>query len=325
MYEVPPQAGRRFVVTGANSGTGRESALRLARAGASVVLGVRSPEKGESARASILREVPGADLEVRRIDLADLSSVAAFAAGLVADGRPVDTLVNNAGVMAPPRRMETADGFELQFGTNFLGPFALTNLLIPLLLESPSPRVATMSSAVSHIGKVRFGDLNWERGYRPMLAYAQSKLGNLLMALRLAEAAAAQGSPLMSTLAHPGYTRTNLQMAGASLGRDRPRRSLPVEWGGLRAQDVRTGAEPLLFAAADPGAAQGAYYGPSGPLGMAGPTRQTDLPRSARGATLAGSLWAVAEDLTGTRLPPLTPRAATGHPAPATAPATDAR
>ena len=166
MYSVPDQSGRRIVITGANSGTGQEAARRLAAAGAHVIMGVRTVAKGEQARDGILAQQPQAQLEVRRVDLADLASVAEFADGLIAEGTPLDLLVNNAGVMAVPSRMTTADGFELQFGSNFLGPFALTVRLLPLLLAAPAPRVATMSSGVANIGRIHFDDLQYSRRYR---------------------------------------------------------------------------------------------------------------------------------------------------------------
>ena len=259
MYTVPDQAGKLVVVTGANSGTGREAARRLAGAGAHVVMAVRTVAKGERARDEILAAQPGARLEVRRIDLADLASVAEFADGLIADGRPVDVLINNAGVMAPPTRMSTADGFELQFGSNFLGPFALTMRLLPLVLAAPAPRVVTMSSGVASYGRIRFDDLQWQRGYRPNLAYAQSKLADLMMTLHLADLAARNGWHLISNGAHPGFTRTNLQTAGASLGREAPKRTpfngfglLPSDFTILPSQEVGPGTEPLLYAAARP-------------------------------------------------------------------------
>src|SRR5688500_10793038 len=155
VYTVPDQTGRLAVVTGANSGTGREAAERLAAAGARVVLAVRTVAKGEAARDEILAAHPGAQLEVRRQDLADLASVQEFADALLGDGTPVDMLLNNAGVMAPPTRFTTADGFELQFGSNFLGPFALTMRVLPLLLAAPAPRVATMSSIAARSGRIR--------------------------------------------------------------------------------------------------------------------------------------------------------------------------
>ncbi|MFE1333005.1 SDR family NAD(P)-dependent oxidoreductase [Streptomyces microflavus] len=200
MYAVPDLTGRTAVVTGANSGTGKEAARRLAGAGAQVVLAVRTPAKGERARTEILAEHPGARIQVRRIDLADLASVEAFADGLIADRAPLDLLLNNAGVMAPPARMTTTDGFELQFGSNFLGPFALTVRLLPLLLAAPAPRVATMSSGTANYGRIHFDDLQWERRrYSPNLSYAQSKLADLMLTRQLADIAAERGWNLLST------------------------------------------------------------------------------------------------------------------------------
>ena len=169
-----------------------------------LVMAVRTIAKGEQARDEILARQPGASLEVRRIDLADLGSVKEFADGLIADGTPVDVLINNAGVMAPPTRMTTADGFELQFGGNFLGPFALTLRLLPLVLTAPAPRVVTMSSGVASYTRIRFDDPQWTRRYSPNLAYAQSKLADLMMTLRLADLATQHGWNLMSNAAHPG-------------------------------------------------------------------------------------------------------------------------
>lgn len=303
MYQVTDQSGRRFVVTGANSGTGKEAAKRLAAAGADVVMAVRNLDKGAAARDDILRDVPGASLELRRIDLADLASVHAFADGLISDGRGVDVLVNNAGVMTPPRRYTTADGFELQFGSNFLGPFALTNLLLPLLLQSGAPRVTTMASGAANYGRIRFRDLQFVTGYQPAVAYAQSKLANLLMGIHLAAVSDHRGWNLRSTVAHPGYTRTNLQVAGPGMGRDGIGLLQRVMLKVVPSQDAQRGTEPLLFAAADPEARQGGYYGPDGFGGLVGATKKADLPRSARGVDLAESLWTVAEKLTGTSLP----------------------
>src|ERR1700749_3132702 len=198
MYSVPDQTGRLVVVTGANSGTGQEAARRRSAAGAHVIMAVRTVAKGEQARAGILAQYPQARLDVRRVDLADLASVAEFADGLLADGTPLDLLLNNAGVMAVPVRMTTADGFELQFGSNFLGPFALTVRLLPLVLAAPAPRVVTMSSGVASYGRIRFDDLQWQRGYRPNLAYAQSKLADLMMTLHLADMAARNSWNLIS-------------------------------------------------------------------------------------------------------------------------------
>jgi len=301
MYNVPDQTGRLAVVTGANSGTGKEAARRLAAAGARVVLAVRTPAKGEQARSEILARHPRAQLEVRRIDLADLASVRAFAERLTADGAPLDLLLNNAGVMAPPTRMTTADGFELQFGSNYLGPFALTVQLLPLLLAAPAPRVATMSSGTASYGRIDFDDPQWERRrYRRNLSYAQSKLADLMLTLHLAGLARERGWGLLSTGAHPGYTRTNLQSAGASLGRDKPKWSLLSNMTVLPSQEAEQGAEPLLYAATDADAVQGGYYGPGGRFGLVGPTTTAKIPRRALDAATGARLWSEAERLTGT-------------------------
>jgi NAD(P)-dependent dehydrogenase (short-subunit alcohol dehydrogenase family) len=303
MYTVPDQTGKRAIVTGANSGTGQEAARRLAEAGAHVIMAVRTVAKGDQARAGILARHPGASLEVRRIDLADLASVREFSDGLLDDGAPVDLLVNNAGVMAPPTRMTTADGFELQFGSNFLGPFALTLRLLPVLLAAPAPRVVTMSSGVASFGRIHFADLEWERRYTANFAYAQSKLADLMMSLRLAAIAAERDWNLMSNAAHPGFTRTNLQTAGASLGRDKPKRTMFNSLHFLPSQEVGPGTEPLLFAATSPAAVSGGYYGPRGSMGLVGPTTFVRPPRRARDTAAAARLWAEAERLTGVRLP----------------------
>lgn len=302
MYKVPDQTGRTFVITGANSGTGKEAAARLAAAGAEVIMAVRTPEKGEAAKAEILAGNPRAKLEVQRIDLADLNSVRSFADGIAASGRPIDVLVNNAGVMAPPTRHTTAEDFELQFGSNYLGPFALTMLLLPNLLRAERPRVATMSSGTAWFGGINFADLQWERRYRPGRSYAQSKLADLMLTIGLDRHARARGWNLSSTAAHPGYTRTNLQTAGASLGRETPKRSM-FNLNLLPSQDVAQGAEPLLFAAADPAAESGEFYGPTQRLGLVGPTGTAWIPRRARDTGIGDRLWAESERLTGTSLP----------------------
>jgi NAD(P)-dependent dehydrogenase (short-subunit alcohol dehydrogenase family) len=308
MYTVPDQTGRLAVVTGANSGTGREAAERLAAAGARVVLAVRTVAKGEAARDEILAAHPDAALEVRRLDLADLASVQAFADGLLSDGVPVDLLLNNAGVMAPPRRFTTADGFELQFGSNVLGPFALTLRLLPLLLAAPAPRVVAMSSGAAHMGRIRFDDLQGERRYSAWGAYGQSKLADLMIARHLAVIAVERGWSLRSVAAHPGFTRTNLQNAGPNLGRSRPSlSSLAMTALPLPAQEPSQGAEPMLFAATDPAAENGGYYGPAGAFEFTGPTGVARIPARARDTAAAARLWTAAEELTGVALPAPTP------------------
>jgi NAD(P)-dependent dehydrogenase (short-subunit alcohol dehydrogenase family) len=307
VYQVPDQTDCRVVITGANSGTGKEAAKRLGATGAHVIMAVRTPSKGEQAKAEILASHPHASLEIRRVDLADLASVREFADGLSAEGVPVDLLLNNAGVMMPPTRMTTVDGFELQFGSNFLGPFALTMHLLPLMLAaSPTPtgpRVVTMASGVANFGRIRFDDPQWTRRYGPMRAYAQSKLADLLFARHLATVATRRGWHLASIAAHPGYTRTNLQTAGASLGRDKPRRAPGTGLPLLPSQAVEQGTEPMLYAATSPDAVNGGYYGPNGFLELVGPTRVARLNRRMRDDVTAARLWALAEELTGTHLP----------------------
>ncbi|MBC2879158.1 MULTISPECIES: SDR family oxidoreductase [Streptomyces] len=300
MYRVPEQNGKLAVVTGANSGTGREAATRLAAAGAHVVLAVRTPAKGEQARAEILAAHPDAQVEVRRLDLADLASVREFADRLIADGRPLDLLLNNAGVANVPSRHETADGFELQLGSNFLGPFALTVKLLPLLLSAPTPRVATMSSLGAATGRIDFDDLQSTRHYSPTKAYHQSKLADLMMTLHLADIAAQRNWPLLSVGAHPGNTRTNLLNAGPTLGDGRLDRFTSLAANIVPSQGPEQGAEPLLYAATGPDASPGGYFGPR--WVMTGPPKATRPPRRARDRTVAARLWTQAEHLTGTAL-----------------------
>lgn len=304
MYHVSNQNGRRFLATGANSGLGKETTARLAGAGARVVMACRSLQKAEAARAEILHEHPGADLEIAHLDLADLASVHALAERIRTDDAGLDVLVNNAGVMTPPDRLETADGHELQWGSNFLGPFVLTNLLLPTLLRSAAPRVTTVSSLVARTASIDFADLDARRSYSPQRAYGQSKLADLLMGLHLARVSRERGWGLLSTMAHPGYTRTNLQRAGASLGSGR--RTLGsriVDLDVLPSMDVVQGAASQLMAATEPEAENGAFYGPRSRVGLTGEAARVAVFRSAQGPTLAESLWAVAAAQTGVDLP----------------------
>lgn len=300
MYKVLDQRGRRIVVTGANSGTGKEAARRLVAAGAEVIMAVRSESKGDAARRDIRKEFPGAPIEVRQMDLSSLASVRAFGGQLLKEGRPLDVLVNNAGIMMPPRREVSSDGFELQFATNFLGHFALTNLLLPLLLEAKSPRVTTMTSSAAIGAKIDFDDLQSEKSYKPMTAYGQSKLACLLFANRLADIARERGWPLLSTSAHPGHTRTNLQTSGPNMGSDSTHRSLLFQL--LPSMGVEWGTDSLLRAAVDSTATQGAFYGPQ--FLIIGNSHVAKQPRSAKSADSV-RLWQVAEALTGTKPPPV--------------------
>ncbi len=300
MYHVPSQRDKLIVVTGANSGTGKEIARRLAGAGADVIMAVRDPAKGDAAREELLTSQSDARLTVRVLDLADLSSVRGFAETLLSEGRPLHALVNNAGVMVPPTRFETVDGFELQMGTNFLGPFALTVRLLPLLTGAGA-RVSTMSSVAAMAGRIRFDDPQWTTRYSPWFAYAQSKLADLVFASYLADTARERNWALMSNAAHPGFTRTNLMTAGANLGRERPRREWVNRASSLFSQSVEIGAEPMLYAVASPDAFNGAYYGPNRLI--VGSTTLTRLPRSARPQDLGRRLVALAEEVTGVSLP----------------------
>ncbi len=298
MYELPDQSGRLVVVTGASSGTGREAARRLAIAGAEVVLAVRSGERGEATRQKIVEEHPPSKVRVRRVDLADLASVRDFADALTAEGRPVDTLINNAGVMSTGRRLETPDGWELNWATNFLGHFALTVRLLPLLLRAAAPRVVTVSSLAAAVGRFEVGVKRPRRHLLPYGAYARSKLAELLMAQHLSLVALAREWPLTSVAAHPGFTRTNLFLTTAPYEGGRSRRGWIARLAPLLAQDVTAGVEPILVAAtADP--LPGAYYGPGGPFSLAGPTTLVRLPRSARSPDVAARLWREGELLTG--------------------------
>lgn len=290
--DMPRQDGRSFLVTGANSGIGLVAARELARAGARVVLAVRDPARGEQAAATI-----DGDTEVRRLDLADLESVRAFAADWDGD---LDVLINNAGVMAPPRG-RTKDGFELQIGTNHLGHFALTNLLLPHVTD----RVVTVSSGAHRFGSMRFDDLNWERGrYDRWRAYGQSKLANLLFTLELQRRLAATGSDLRAVAAHPGWAATNLQSHTGS----RIQNGLMAVGNRLWAQSDEMGALPTLYAAtADvPG---GSYAGPDGLAEQRGHPRLVGRSRAASDADAARRLWELSEELTATAFP-MTPAAA---------------
>jgi NAD(P)-dependent dehydrogenase (short-subunit alcohol dehydrogenase family) len=300
VYQVPSQRGKLVVVTGANSGIGLEVTRRLAAAGAEVIMAVRNEEKGDNAKNDLLTQLPNARLEVRVLDVADLSSVLHFAQSLSSEGRPLNVLINNAGVMVPPTRFETVDGFELQMGTNFLGAFALTLRVLPLLLQADDPRVSTMSSFAATFGRIHFGDLEWTQHYRASSAYAQSKLADLLFALRLAEISREREWPLMSNAAHPGYTRTNLMTAGASLGQSKTRRAWVNRAARFVSQGVEQGAEPLLYGATSPDALSGVYYGPSRVI--VGPTTIMSPPRAARNREVGERLFSLAEELTGVSL-----------------------
>ncbi|CAI9401042.1 oxidoreductase [Aestuariimicrobium sp. T2.26MG-19.2B] len=303
MFAVPDQSGLTAVVTGANSGTGFHTAKGLAAAGATVVLACRNVERGQRALDEIRHALPDADLELRIVDLASLASVRAFVESFTEDHDHLDLLVNNAGVMTPPQRIETEDGFELQMGSNFFGPFALTVGLLPVLRESPAPRVATMASGIARIGRIDFGDLHWtRRRYRPEQAYAQSKLADVHLYRQLAAIAGRRGWALRSVGAHPGYALTNLQTSGASLGEGSSLMERITSVGARFGQSAEMGAQPLLMAATSPTASSGDYFGPTGAFGMRGAAGPASLNARMRDDVVAARLWAVSEQLTGARV-----------------------
>jgi NAD(P)-dependent dehydrogenase (short-subunit alcohol dehydrogenase family) len=290
--DIPDLTGKRAIVTGANSGLGLRTALELARHGATVVLACRSAERGEQALATIGRAVPDGDVALGSLDLADLASVRAFAAE---HGSALDLLVNNAGVMALPRRT-TADGFEMQFGTNHLGHFALTALLLPALLERPGARVVTLTSTMHWMGRIDFADLDRERSYRRWPVYCQSKLANLVFTKELDRRA---GGRITSVAAHPGYAATNLQQAGPRMDGHKVREALAGVVIRFTAQSDAAGAWPSLCAATAPGVQGGQCYGPRGVGQSRGaPRRVATLPRAAD-AELGRRLWEVSEERTG--------------------------
>ncbi|MGH3275654.1 MAG: oxidoreductase [Streptosporangiaceae bacterium] len=288
--DIPGQAGRIAVITGANSGIGLEAALYLAARGARVVLACRDEVKAKAAAARIMAETPGAAADTVALDLSSLDSVRAGAAGIRERYPRLDLLVNNAGVMMPPLG-RTADGFELQLGTNHLGPFALTGLVLPSLAAVPGSRVVTVSSNAHKLGRIRFDDLQWEHGYRRLGAYAQSKLANLLFTYELQRRLAASGDQAIAVAAHPGSSDTALV------------RYLPV-WMRLGArlgpsQDARMGALATVRAATDPAVGGGDYYGPAGLGEFTGPPRRVRSSGRSHDEAAARRLWEVSEELTG--------------------------
>ena len=298
--DMPDQAGKLAVITGANSGIGYEAAKALAGKGARVIMAVRSVEKGEAAAAGVRVAHPSAAVEVMRLDLADLASVRAFAEAFLARHRELPLLINNAGVMAIPYR-RTADGFEMQFGTNHLGHFALTGLLLPAVLAAPGARVVSVSSQAHLGGDIAFDNLDGGKGYQRWAAYAQSKIANLLFAYELQRRLAAAGAGAISLACHPGYAATELQAAGARMEGNGLMAGLMNGFNAIFAQSAAMGALPTLFAATSPAAYGGDYIGPDSFGGWRGhPARQRSNARS-YSPDLARRLWEVSEQLTGVR------------------------
>ncbi|MGY5130333.1 oxidoreductase [Streptomyces nigrescens] len=291
--QIPDQTKRVFVVTGANSGLGLATTRALVRQGGHVILAVRDEGKGHRAVAEITADQPGASLEVRHLDLADLDSVRAFAHQLHTDHPRLDVLVNNAGVMAPPRTL-SAQGHELQFASNHLGHFALTGLLLDLLTVGRDPRVVTVSSTNHRQGRLFFDDLSGERKYSPMAFYNQSKFANAVFGWELHRRLTAADGPVRSLLAHPGYTATNLQTSG-------PVGVVKLLFGRILtplAQSPDQGALPQLYAATAPDVESGQFIGPDGLAELRGAPTRVQLSPAAADAETGRRLWELSEELT---------------------------
>jgi NAD(P)-dependent dehydrogenase (short-subunit alcohol dehydrogenase family) len=304
LADMPSQKGRIFLVTGGTSGMGYEDAKALAAAGAQVVIAARNPQRGQEAIERIQKEVPGAQLRFEAVDLANLSSVHALGQRLGTTLPRLDGLINNAAIMAPPERGTSPDGLEMQFATNYAGHFVLTAELLPLLRKSDSPRVVTLSSIAVHMGSINFEDPQFARtSYVPMAVYAQSKLACLMFAFELQRRSDAAGWGIQSMAAHPGVSVTELVARGPGLDSEQGR-----QWSAMREQmqTAAQGAVPTLFAATAREARGGAYYGPTGEREVRGPLGLATVPVAASDAAAAARLWALTEEITGTRFPPRT-------------------
>ncbi|MEV5331097.1 SDR family oxidoreductase [Streptomyces werraensis] len=303
---VPDLSGRRAVVTGASDGMGLELAARLAAAGAEVVMPVRNPRKGEAAIAKIRESSPAADVSLRELDLSSLSSVAALGKTLADEGLPIHILVNNAGVMTPPDRQTTADGFELQFGTNHLGHVALVAHLLPLL-RAGGARVTSQSSIAARSGAINWDDLNFERSYDGSRAYRQSKIAGGLFGLELDRRSRAHGWGITSNIAHPGVAPTSLLAARPEIGRGSDTAAFRVikalSRRGILLGTPRTAMLPALYAATSPDARGELFYGPQGPGNLGGAPGQQALWRPLRSTEEAARVWQVSQELAEVRFP----------------------
>jgi NAD(P)-dependent dehydrogenase (short-subunit alcohol dehydrogenase family) len=304
---IPPLNGKRILVTGANSGIGYHAALMFARKGAHVILACRDPRRGEAALARLKTDAAGASAELAALDLASLESIREFARRELAEQRPLHTLINNAGVMAPPKRLETADGFEIQFGTNVLGHFALTGLLMPQLERaavSERPRVVTIASIAHKRGRLNLDDLQSTRHYSPMQSYRQSKLADLMFALELDRRLRASGSRVMSIAAHPGVAKTNLFRAGERSALDSVMRAAASHLIGALLNSDYAGALPTLYAATSSDVTDGGYYGPTGWMEMRGDrVGNAAIAPQAQNLESARRMWEVCGTLTGVQFP----------------------
>ncbi|WP_149204647.1 SDR family oxidoreductase [Actinotalea subterranea] len=303
---VPSLTGTRAVLTGGSDGIGLRIATRLAAAGAHLVLPVRNPRKGEAAVASIRQAVPTAAVSLHQMDLASLESVAAFGDALRGEGDPVHLLINNAGVMTPPDRQTTVDGFELQLGTNHLGHVALVSHLLPLL-RAGRAHVTTQVSMAANRGAINWDDLNWERSYDGMGAYSQSKIALGLFALELGRHSDAHAWGITSNLSHPGVAPTSLLSARAELGRTGDTRGVRViRWlsaRGILAGTPESAALPALYAATSPEAQGGRLYGPKGPGHLGGAPAEQSLYSRLRNRDEARRVWQVSQELTAAPFP----------------------
>ena len=296
--DIPNLSGRTALVTGATGGLGFEMARMLAGAGARTILAGRNAQKGADALARIRAIAPKADIVFEQVDLGSLSSIADLGARMRASGAPIDILINNAGVMTPPHRNVTHDGFELQFGTNHLGHFALTGQLLPLLVAAKAPRVVSISSAAANFGRIDFGNLQAEQRYRAIAAYSQSKLANLLFARHLQRLSDDHGWNLLSVAAHPGNARTDLISNGPGELRGFMR-LVAALLHRFASQDAASGALPAIFAATGGDVQKLGYYGPKGMGEFKGPPGPVKLPVRATDDQVAQRLWNVSERLTG--------------------------
>jgi NAD(P)-dependent dehydrogenase (short-subunit alcohol dehydrogenase family) len=295
--DIPPQNGKTAVITGATGGLGYETALALAGAGATVVLSGRSDAKGRAALGSIAAQFPKASISYETLDLVSLNSVADFAERFAGAHNSLDLLINNAGVMALPARQATADGFEMQLGTNYLGHYALTARLLPLLRRANQPRVVNLSSLAHRSGAINFDDLQSARSYVPWKAYCQSKLAMLVFALELQRRSDAAGWGLMSNAAHPGYARTDLMANGP--GARGLFWQLSKSLQPLMSHSAAEGALPTLFAATSRAAMAAGYYGPNGFYELKGPPAPAKIMPNAKDKAVAARLWDVSATLTG--------------------------
>jgi len=300
--DIPDLSGKTVVITGANSGLGLVAADALAAKGAQVVLACRDQAKGRAAEAEIRGRHAGAKTALMSLDLSSLADIRRFADAVQAAHPRIDVLMNNAGVMALPYR-KTADGFEMQFGTNHLGHFALTGLLLDRMLKTDGARVVTVSSGAHRMGRIRFDDPQWEQGYRKWPAYGQSKLANLLFAYELQRRLAAAGATAISVAAHPGYAATNLQAVGPQMQGSSLLERLMEIGNTLFSQSAAMGALPQIYAAVAPGVQGGDYYGPDGIGELWGHPRKVTSNASSQDVNAARRLWTLSEQLTGVTYP----------------------